>query len=145
MLLDAKCDMKAIDKYGQNAAHLAVAKGLVSASQLRQAVESLETAHQTLLGATLVATIKKASPKTWPKLFVADADPPEAPKLLDGLEGRSDVDGTKTRSKQEMLKDAKARAAAAPKPAAPSLEAELEPETEEAPSQIGRASCRERV
>jgi len=61
---------------------------------------------------TLVATIKKAAAKTWPKLFVSDADPAEAPQLLDGLEGRAAPDGTKNKSKAEMLKDAKARAAA---------------------------------
>lgn len=63
-------------------------------------------------GATLVATMRKAAPKTWAKLFAADADPAEEPKLMDGLEGRAAPDGTKSKSKQEMLKDAKARAAA---------------------------------
>jgi hypothetical protein len=60
----------------------------------------------------LVATMRKAAPRVWTKLFETDPEPEEAPKLLDGLAGRSDVaDGTKTKSKEEMLREAKRRAA----------------------------------
>jgi hypothetical protein len=63
-------------------------------------------------GAVLVATMRKAVPVVWTKLFSTDQEPAEPPTLLDGLAGRSAPDGSKTKSKAEMLRDAKKHAAA---------------------------------
>lgn len=59
--------------------------------------------------AMLVVTLRKAVPRTWRKLFTADAEPEEAPQLLDAPKpvGMSE----EQKSKQTMLKEAKARAA----------------------------------
>lgn len=59
----------------------------------------------------MLATMRKAKPSLWTKLFSTDPEPSEPPKLLDGLVGRSGPDGTKTTSKDEMLREAKKRAA----------------------------------
>jgi len=53
-----------------------------------------------------VVSLRKAVPELWTKLCVTDDESREAPRLLDGLERKA------PRSKQELLQDAKARAAA---------------------------------
>ena len=55
--------------------------------------------------AVAVVSMKKAVPQVWSKLFASDEEPTEAPALVDG------VVRTQPQTKQELLKQAKARLA----------------------------------
>ena len=54
---------------------------------------------------TVVVALRKAVPELWTRLFAADAPMAEAPRLLDGGDRAS-----APKSKEELLKEAKARA-----------------------------------